>query len=224
MDIESLAVYFVENITQKTINHEARINKATIAMDSLIKKGWTVDTIKDKLDEFKRLHPSFCPNIYHVEEIMGNMTPPNNLLETDVFYYHKELRSIPMPSRIILNKETREYERQEEAFFLEMKTVYTLEDALNYWYRVTKHTPSNADLRRDKGKLEYLLKSYDIDDILFMIDLALESYVSRKAKLTNLFKVEDFADKARDTLMSKKSIHMIHGIHKIKKREQVGVI
>lgn len=223
MDINELSLYFVEEITQKdktVISFMKRVEMANLSIERLLKQGWTIDLIKNELDEFKRLYPAFCPNIYHIEEIMANKTPPNNLLDHDVFYYHQELREIPKPSKIVLNKETLEYEREESAFFLEMKAVYTLDDLLKYWYKQICHTATQHDIRRDTGRAEYLLKNYDIDEILFMIDLTKEGYMNRKAKLNNLFKIEDFADKVESTIMSKKSIHMIHGINKVRTRKQ----
>ncbi|CDQ41782.1 hypothetical protein [Virgibacillus salexigens] len=215
-NVQDLACYFVVNITNKTLQHGKRIESACTAIEKLLVKGWTVDLIKLELDAFKRSYPSVLNNIYHIEEIMNEKVPPHNLIEPDVFYYHNRLRETAPPSRLRFNKETREYECHTEAFFLEMKKLFTLEDLLAYWYESNKQNYNENTMKQDKGRFKHLLGFYDIDEILFMIDIAQEKRQEMKLRaLTNAFHIEKYIDDARDAIKAKRNIHQMQGINHV---------
>lgn len=222
MEHIQLAHYFVEEITERKTNNERRIEHAIASIENLLKKGWTIPLIKKELDEFKKNYPALIPNIYHIEEILGNKQPPNNLIEPDVFYYHNALRKTSAPSRMVFNEETREYERIEEPFFLEMKDVFTMEDLLEYWYESNGLRYNEHHIKQDKGRFQYLLGFYDIDEILFMIDIAQEERKRMKARpLTNAFQLEKYHEQAEEAIKQKRNVHVLQGINKVIPRKVV---
>jgi hypothetical protein len=216
-----LAHYFVTQITQKTVNIQGRIERALGAIDKLLEKGWTVEEIKNELDLFAKMYPQVVKNIYHLEEIIGNKQPPGNLMEPDVFYYHNALRVTSAPTQLKYNPELKRYERIEPEFFLEMKKCFTMKDLLQYWYKSNGMTPTEHNIKQDTGRFEYLLGLYDLDEILFMIDIAQATRKDNQQKpLRNVFELEKFIEEAREAIQLKKNAHRLEGIDRIIKRRE----
>ena len=100
----------------------------------------------------------------------------NSLLKPSKFYYHNELRI--MPDTSIWNPNIKEISRK---FYLEMRTQYSIEDLLSYFYCMLCVPNSLRNHKRDKGALESLLKQYhvtgieSIDLILFAIDYNIDN-------------------------------------------------
>lgn len=221
-DIVNLAHYFVVQITGKTTNNENRISHAIQSIQQLVQKGWTVETIKQELDAFKYHYPTLVSNIYHIEEIIGNKQPPNNLMDPDAFYYHNRLRKTSKPSQLVFNEETREYERIEEPFYLEMVECFTMDDLLDYWYKSNGMNPNENIIKQDRGRFEYLLKFYDLDELLFMIDIGQQERKNFKVRpITNVFHLEKYLDQAKDTIKAKRNVHQMQGINQIIPRKAV---
>ena len=100
----------------------------------------------------------------------------DSLLKPDKFYYHNELRI--MPDTSIWNPNIKEISKK---FYLEMRTQYSIEDLLNYFYCVLSVPNSLRNNKRDRGAFESLLKQYrvegieTIDLILFVIDYNIDN-------------------------------------------------
>lgn len=219
-EIEELAHYFVVNVQSKSEGVSRRIEYAIQSIKNSLEVGWTIDSIREEIDKFKLHHPSLISSIYHIEEIIGNKQPPQNLMDPNIFYYHNELRITSKPVKILFNEEERRYERLEEAFFLEMKKAFTLQDLLDYWYKSISVKPNQNILNQDTGKFKHFLKYYDIDELLFMIDLSI-----RERKAMNLpihrdvFQIEKFADKAKEAIEAKRSVQKIQGVNSVVEKE-----
>ena len=100
----------------------------------------------------------------------------NSLLKPDKFYYHSELRI--MPDTSIWNPNMKEISNK---FYLEMKTQYSIDDLLDYFYYTLSIPNALKNYKRDKGALESLIKQYRIDGIesidliLFVIDYNIDN-------------------------------------------------
>ena len=100
----------------------------------------------------------------------------NSLLKPDKFYYHNELRI--MPDTSIWNPNIKEISKK---FYLEMRTQYSIEDLLSYFYSILSVPNSLRNNKRDRGAFESLLKQYrvegieTIDLILFVIDYNIDN-------------------------------------------------
>ena len=96
-----------------------------------------------------------------------------NLLIPNKMYYHNELRITSKPPVIDYDYDTGEYVRKVEDYFLEMRASYTLEELTNYFKRNAHlYIPEIMNDCRLKGALKWLTQNYDIEMVLFMIDIA----------------------------------------------------
>ena len=83
-----------------------------------------------------------------------------------------------MPDTAIWNPNIKEVSNR---FYLEMRTQYSIDDLLNYFYCVLSVPNTLRNYKRDKGALESLLKQYHIDGIenidliLFIIDYNIDN-------------------------------------------------
>jgi hypothetical protein len=215
---EELAHYFVNQIVQPRFGHEGRIGSALSAIPELVAKGWTLDGIKNEVDLFAQQYPEAVRNIYHIGEIMNQKQPPNNLMERDVFYYHNKLRITSPPVRVRQN-EAGEMVRESSPFFLEMKSNFTLNDLLNYWYQQMNITPSDHMIKQDEGKFKYILTNYTLDEVLFSIDAARSIRKDRQLRpLRNAFELDKYIEDARELIKGKENVHKVQGINREVKR------
>lgn len=96
-----------------------------------------------------------------------------NLLIPNKMYYHNELRITSKPPVIDYDYDTGECVRKVEDYFLEMRASYTLEELTAYFKRNAHlYIPEIMTDSRLKGALKWLTQNYDIEMVLFMIDIA----------------------------------------------------
>jgi len=214
-----LAKYFVYQITQSQIGIDNRIASATQSIDQLIENGWGLNDIKEELDQFARTYPQVVFNIYHVEEIMGNKQPPDNLIEQGMFYYHTALREVSPPVRMKFDEVTGEYVRTASTFYLEMKKTFTMQELLDYWYTKMGITRTDRLIRQDEGKFKYMLDTYTVEEILFCIDMSNSVRKEMELpKLKNAFDLEKYIEHARSLMREKENVHKMQGINREFKR------
>lgn len=108
----------------------------------------------------------------------------NSLLKPNKFYYHSELRI--MPDTSIWNPNIKEISKK---FYLEMKTQYSIEDLLSYFYGMLSVPNSLRNHKRDKGALESLLKQYHIEGIetIDLILFAIDYNIDNKESISSPF-------------------------------------
>lgn len=218
--ILQLAGWFVCTVVGATAGIDMRIQRAKHSIHALIKDGWQLIEIQHEVEEFARTYPDMVRRIYMLEEIFVNKQPPNNLMEPDVFYYHNSLREVPPPVRI--TRVNDEFIREETKFYLEMKYRFTMNDLLEYWYTAMNIKPNPHMLKQDEGKYKYLLGIYNLDEILFAIDVSKSKRLSaQRPLLRNAFDLEKYVDDAREYILSKKNVHQMQGINRVIKREPV---
>lgn len=216
---QQLAEYFVFHITKSSIGIDARIKRASDSIPKLISKGWTIPELKNALDQFSNTYPDIVRNVYHIDEIVGKMDPPNNLLEPDVFYYHNSLREVSPPPRLVKDSNGKII-RQEEPFYLEMKSSFTMKELLRHWYQQMEIRPHDDMIRRDEGGFKKILSNYTIDEILFAIDVAKTQRKEKQLRLLrNVFDLEKYIDEAREFIKEKKNTHKMSGINRVIRRE-----
>lgn len=217
---EELAQYFVHYITQSRIGVESRIQSAMASIPKLLDKGWSLVEIKQELDQFSHDYPQIVQNIYHIGEIMDKKEPPNNLLESDVFYYHGELRNMSQPPKITKDPHTGKFIRQSEPFYLEMKARYTMQELLNYWYTQQGIKPTEHMIRQDEGKFKYILGNYTLDEVLFTIDASNVLRKERQLKpLRNAFELDKYIEDGREFIRKKENAHKMQGINREFRRD-----
>ncbi|SFJ65612.1 hypothetical protein SAMN02799624_05407 [Paenibacillus sp. UNC496MF] len=220
--IYQLAEWFVFQAVQAIGTDEAmlaRLQRATASIRKATEAGWTIHDLQFEISEFARIHPELVKRVYHLEEIIGNKKPPNNLIEPDVFYYHNVLRNVPPAPRISIKDGV--VKRIEESFYLEIKKRFTMDELQEYWYKTNGITPNDHMRRQDEGKFKYLLGIYNIDELLFAIDVARSMRAEMQLlPLRNAFDLERYMDDARKFIEGKKNVHIQEGINKIVRKEE----
>lgn len=214
----NLAMYFFSSIVERIVN-ESHLNATAGYITQLVDSGWKLNDIKNEVESFKREYPEMVRNVYTLEQIMCNKKAPNNLIEEGVFYYHNLLRETAGPARIIKDPQTGKMQRIEPTFYLEMVKSFTMENLLDYWYASSEQTSNESVIRKDKGRFDYLLGYYDIDEVLFAIDIAQEVRKKMKHKpLKNVFDLEKYMDEAKEEIKAKRSTSRMNKVDRIIKR------
>lgn len=218
--VEELANYFVYYVTQSRVGIEGRIKNAILAIPPLLEQGWTLFEIKHELDQFAKDYPQVVQNVYHIGEIMNKKQPPDNLMERDVFYYHEELRNMSKPPTMKRDPETGRMFRYTEPFYLEMKSRYSMQDLLNYWYKQMNIKPNEHMLRQDEGKFKYMLNNFTLDELLFAVDVSISIRKDRQLRpLRNAFELEKYIEDARESLLRVENTHKVQGINREFRRQ-----
>ena len=130
-------------------------------------------------------------SILQIPYAQAKDTEPN-LLTTDRFYLHPELRVTSNPPVIEVNIDSGEMIRHVEPYYLEMAYSYSPSELMNYYLSKEILIPKNYDRKRFEGAFRHLLSKYDIEVILFMIDRAYDEVTSfDKGSLTTPFEIEE---------------------------------
>lgn len=210
---QDVAVHFVKIVGARQ-NIDMRVRQTEEAIQKLVNQGWSLQEIIRELDQ---LDENSRRNVYHIEEVFCHKKPTRNLIEKDVFYYHSALRETSPPTRLYYNKETRSFERKEEKFYLQMKTAFTMDDLLEYWYTV--HEIDDRNYKWDEGKFKYLLGLYTLDEILFAIDIAktMRKELCQRP-LRDAFELKNYMEEAREFIRYKQNAHKLEGINKVIRR------
>jgi hypothetical protein len=216
-EIMQLARWFVIDVVKAQGGIDQRLNQACRSIEKLISDGWLLIDIQAEIEKFAKSYPDVVTKIYLIDEIFVNKKPPNNLIEPDVFYYHNILREVPPPPKITIKDG--KVIREEQPFYLEMKKRFTMEELLQYWYEKNGITPTAHMLKQDEGKFKYLLGIYNLDEILFAIDVSKTIRAERQLMpLRNVFDLERYMDDAREYILGKKNVHQLQGINQVIKR------
>lgn len=187
-DAVKLSVKFLTEIKQfprdsKGVVQAPEAYKTTVwkSFEQILAGGTAAATINEAMDTYKATHPT--PNeVYTIADILAYVQieakkgvrkrNPDNLLEEGRFYYHPALQIAPPPPVITINNDgtfSSSYD-QDDQFYLEVKEEFTLEDLVDYYY--TRFPDQRKKMDRDKGAFKYLLKSMDLDVILYCIEEA----------------------------------------------------
>jgi hypothetical protein len=193
-------------------------------LEQLLAGGTSVKEIETLMNRYKTTHPS-PKDVYSIDEILSYFKvkaekqeikrDPNNLLEHGKFYFHPALQIVPPPPTIIqLPDGTFQSSYETEEFFLEIKECFTLSDLVDYFYKVME---IDVDFKeRDMGAFKYVLKSYDIDAVLYMIDEARAvSEDMGKSNPTSPFDIRDYAESAIAILEDRKNLAYMEGLDRV---------
>ena len=202
MNDHQLVQYFI-NVTQTTQNHNAKAELAYSEIQTYLAKGWTIENLYKKIDKFAQENESKLKFIYSMSDIIGSKKPRNNLVD-GIICYHNDLRKPIAPTRISIMS-TGEIIRKDADSTIQQKEEYYVEDLLNYYYKRTKQKATPRMITRDEGKALYLLKEFDVDEILFAIDIAEESRKQVGKHLIDLFMVQDFIERAQNGIKRKRN-------------------
>jgi hypothetical protein len=193
-------------------------------LQQLLAGGTSVKEIETLMNRYKAVHPS-PQEAYMIDDILSYFKvkadkkevkrDPNNLLEPGKFYFHPALQLAPPPPTIIqLDDGTFQSSYETEEFFLEMKESFTFSDLVDYFYKVMG---IDVDFKeRDMGAFKHLLKSYNIDLVMYMIDEARAMCEDLgKPNPTTPFDIRDYAEDAKLLLEDRKNSAYMEGLDRV---------
>lgn len=193
-------------------------------IEQLLNGGTSVKEMETLMNRYRAVHPN-PSEAYMVDEILSYFKvkadkkeikrDPNNLLEPGKFYYHPALQVAPPPPTIIQRDDGTFYSSyEEEEFFLEIKECFTLGDLVDYFYKVMD---IDVDFKeRDMGAFKHILKSYDIDTVMYMINEARAMCEDNGKPLpTSPFDIRDYADDAINVLEDRKNSAYMEGLDRV---------
>lgn len=202
MNEEQLIQYFI-NVTRTTQNYEAKARTAKRDIENYVSKGWSIENLYKKIDKFALENESRLQYIYSMTDIIGTEKPIINLVN-GIICYHNDLRKPIAPTRIKIMS-SGEIIRQDTHSGVQQKEEYYVSDLLDYYYKRTKQKATPRMIKRDEGKALYLLKEFDVDEILFAIDIAEESRRQFGKHLIDLFMIQDFIERAQNGIKRKRN-------------------
>jgi hypothetical protein len=148
-------------------------------IEQVLAGGMTAHDLEQLFSSYKEKHPA-PQEVYNIDDILKYFDinakksdvkrDPNNLLEPGKFYFHPALQVAPEPPVVIqLDDGTFKSSYDDEPFFLEIKESFTVEDLVGYFYKVM-NVDGTGFKERDIGAFKHILKSYDLDTLLYTID------------------------------------------------------
>lgn len=211
--VEVLCNYFYE-VTNRENPGKMLRKRITDVITKLLEEGTSAELIREaiinrpgKIPEYVKEHTVKQVKPEPVKESkpepIVNIHP--GILKRGEFYYHPQLQLIPPPPVITQNPDGT-YTKKQQEFFLRIKSSYTLEDAVEYFYKRFPYMDRNQ--KRDVAAMDYLLTKVAtpavnnsgvedmqaIDLLLFSIDAAWALASDKDEKLTKLLHVTDYMD------------------------------
>lgn len=189
--------------------------KAFRDMFTLLENGFTETEIIRAIEKSNN-PPNIDPNK------KGN----KNLVQPMYFYFHPELRILPPPPKRVIDYNEGTIKKIDSEKYLEMKSTYTLDDLAGYYYRHFDGITGVRDSRKLQGAFKYMLKFYNVEKLLFMIDIASNHVKAGDARMQSNepFFIEDYKREAELAYQEKRTTEVQAGVNKIvpKKRTIVG--
>lgn len=203
MEIDQVVKCFFLVLYSNTNNTPPKlIRKILKEAESLNNKGWRYQDICNKIIEFdKKVSESTkkVKSLYQIDDLQDK-TPyimkDGNLLE-DKFYYHNKLQVKPDPPTVWIDDQGK-VNRKSSKYFIEIVNEFTLND-LNKYFSKRLNVNNNLVIKNNKKKLKYLIKTIDLDTLLFTIDYSYNFLTDKGYRLYNdANKIVDYLDNGID--------------------------
>lgn len=198
MDLRDIPCCFFKVLHPNYTPSKKEIKKILKQGEGLVKRNWTLSNITNRIVKYDKNHED--TNIYSLFNIISkSKTPPllkdKNILK-DRFYFHHLLQKTSEPTRLKITTDG-EVIKKSEPFYLEMKEYFTVKKLTIYFHKKMKL--DNKDLARmNYGGFKKMVKSYDLDHILFTIDVARKKLDNQnKEFLTKYIQLYDFLREGR---------------------------
>lgn len=170
-----LVFAFLERFYEETPSDSEK-HKVASEIRALLIDGWTAEAITNELRMFRGSFPGVRPDL--AEMFAYLRLTQVNLLHPDRFYFHNQLRIMPGPPKRALDLNAGIIVKEEEVYFLEMRASYTVDDLTDYYIRQSNATVPANDRKRMLGAFKYLLRTHDVELVLFMIDAGVNAVYS----------------------------------------------
>ena len=187
-------------------------------LKEMLDKGHTAESIIRAFQVYKKNNDYIE---FDAELIVKGKPKVYNLLRSKTFYYHNALRLTSAPPRREIDYNTGEIKNVNEAYFLEMKASFTIDDLVDYYIKQVRPTNMNNARARFTGSFNYLLKSYSVEEILFMIDVHANHIMSGdRNKPSTPLDITHFYDIAIEMRDNKRTETVLSGGKKIVRKKR----
>jgi len=174
-----------------------------------------MSTESDKENFYK---PSHLLTHYGITFQMKEYRDPDNLIQYGKFYFHPKLQVTPPPPKLTIHDNGDIFASyDEEPFYLEMVSKFTKKDVVDYFY-FKKNTgdQSEAVFARDIGAVEHMLKFWDVDFILYLIDEAFVCSRDEGAQpIKNLLDIQRYEEEAQHVYANRKNTCFEGGLDRV---------
>lgn len=194
-------------------------------IEQVLAGGMKATELELLMDEYKSLHEK-PEEAYSIDDILSFLQvnakkkvvqrDPNNLIQAGKFYYHPALQVAPPPPMVIqLDDGTFQSSYETEEFFLEIKESFTYENLVEYFYRVMEHDGVSFK-ERDLGAFKHILRSYDLDVVLYTIDEArfLAEDLTKPIPRSP-FDIRDYFEEGMSVLEDRKNTCYMEGLDRV---------
>lgn len=164
MKVYDLVQEYYNSLCSNGTQQKGDYSTVSNMIEKSLRSGWSQAQI---LRAIKTRHPKAVL-------IKDILYPRENMVLNNEIYYHSELRIVPPHPRSKIDEVTGNvvYVNLDEEWKLEMVKTYTLYNLLKYYYNIFKIKYKEHEVKRDVGAMKYMLNSYSIDQLLFIIDSA----------------------------------------------------
>ena len=221
LSLFDLAFHYIERFYDEEPSTEEK-RQIIEEFEDLFFYGWSMGDINKVIKRFIERNPGQKPSSVS-ESFEREYRGEDNLLTPGKYYYHNQLRLTPGPPVMHLDINLGEITTIEEPYFLEMRASYTINDLVDYYIKQFDVKAGPDERKRLVGTFKYLLKTVDVEKLLFMVDVAINTVYSEDMDRNgfNPFKLIDFRTNAEKQLGEKRTEHMLDGGEKIVPRKRV---
>lgn len=218
--IFDLAFSFMEDFFTENPPDETK-RQILYDIQGLLNGGWTSEEITKEFRHFNGSFPGSIPSI--PEMFKGLRRNKTNLLVQGIYYYHNQLRIHPPAPKRSLDLNTGEIIKGDDEYYLEMRASYTIENLTDYFIKRSDGKAPQSEHKRFIGSFQYLLKSYSIEQVLFMIDAFVNEVESGDVYEKNFspLTVKDYARDGEERLGQRRTEITMAGEDRIVPRRRV---
>lgn len=211
--------YILEHVEHIEISDE--LKQGILAeIKVLLQNNWTEEEIKQILIEVD-WKETILPRKY----FLGRKPIKINLLNPNQFYYHSQLRIFPAPIKKQIDYNTGEIVTvNKQEYFLEMKSSYTIDDAVLYYCKQMNLNVPKEDKEKNRfaGPIKYIVDKIGIEMFLFCVDSASNHIKEMDLKrLKSPLEVQDYYDDAKNNYNAKITEERLSGSDKIVPKRRV---
>lgn len=164
-------------------------------------------------------------SIAFLEKELNKFNNKSNFLVPDPnnIYIHNELIIVNAPPKKIFDYDSGKIEYVEEEYFFENVASYTIEDLYKYVSKQNVYKNACFDKKRTIGSLNYLVKIYGIETVLFMLDCGEKLFFCEILKeISNVLDIKKYYKDAVINLNAKKTALKQAGFLKVIPRKRNG--
>lgn len=196
---------------KKTIHAEVK---------KLLQAGWCSSELYSAFKEEKRKSPD--RKTLKVSTLLkGKRKKELNLVSPTRFYLHNALRLTSPPPKRSIDYDSGEITSVSIPYFLEMKASFTVDDLVKYYGRQTGIRLKSHELSRYAGSFKWLLKSYDVEQILFMIDATINMCMAEDMPMPyNVLDIQKYYKEGQLAYNQKQTETVLSGGKKIVRKKR----